>query len=335
MTKKLNIAINGFGRIGRAAFKIAFERGIKIVAVNDLTDTKTLAYLTKYDSVFPTWKDVRATNKGIVVEGKTIRALAEKEPAALPWRDMGVDVVLECTGFFTDRDGAAKHIQAGAKKVIISAPAKGPDITIVMGVNEDKYDPKKHSIISNASCTTNCLAPVVKVLNDKFGIVNGFMTTVHAYTNDQRILDVPHKDPRRARAAALSIIPTTTGATKSVTDVIPELKGKLDGISLRVPVANGSIVDFVANLKKAVTREQVNDALKKEASGRLKGILEYTEDPIVSMDVVGNTHSSIVDGLSTQVIEGKLVKVLSWYDNEWGYSMRMIDLLEYINKKKI
>jgi glyceraldehyde 3-phosphate dehydrogenase len=332
-SKKVKIAINGMGRIGRAVFKIAFDRGLNIAAVNDLIDAKTLAYLLKYDSVFPTWKDVRALEKEIVIEGKSIGVLAEKDPAALPWRQLGVDVVLECTGLFTDREGAARHMQAGAKKVIISAPAKDPDITIVLGVNEDKYNPKKHNIISNASCTTNCLAPVVKVLNDRFGIENGFMTTAHAYTNDQRILDVAHKDPRRARAAGLSIIPTTTGASKAVAEVMPELKGRLDGLSLRVPVANGSIVDFVANLRKDATKEDVNAALKKEASGRLKGILAYTEDPIVSMDVVGSTHSSIVDGLSTQVIDRKLVKVLSWYDNEWGYSARMIDLLEFIIKK--
>ena len=341
--KKLKVAINGFGRIGRQVFKIGFMRGIDFVAINDLTDTKMLAYLLKYDSVHPVWEaDIKAEEKALIVNGKRIQVLKEKDPAALPWKKLGVDMVLECTGFFTDREGAAKHIQAGARKVIISAPAKGPDMTIVLGVNEEKYDPASHNIISNASCTTNCLAPIVKVLNDSFGIESGFMTTAHAYTNDQRILDVPHSDPRRARAAAINIIPTTTGAAKTVAEVLPELKGRLDGLSLRVPVCDGSITDFVAILKKEASREQINDAMKKAANGRMKGILQYSEEPLVSTDIIGNTNSSIVDGLSTMVLPGsgpsgrgggRLVKVLSWYDNEWGYSTRMIDLLEFIMKK--
>jgi glyceraldehyde 3-phosphate dehydrogenase len=328
--KKLNVAINGFGRIGRTVFKIGFKRGINFVAINDLVDTKTLAYLLKHDSVHGEFKhDVRSSKDGLIVDGKKIKVTAEKDPANLPWKRLGIDVVIESTGFFTDRASASKHLKAGAGKVIISAPAKNPDVTIAVGINEKDYDSRKHSIISTASCTTNCLAPVAKVLNDKFGIVSGFMNTVHAYTNDQKIIDVPHKKLRRGRAAALNIIPTTSGATTAVTEVIPDLKGRLDGLAMRVPVANGSIVDFVAQLKNKATVEQVNDALRHAANGKLKGILEYSDEELVSMDVVGNPHSSIVDGLSTQVIggNGNLVKVLAWYDNEWGYSSRLVDFL--------
>jgi len=328
--KKPRVAINGFGRIGRATFKIASDRkGIDIVAINDLVDTKTLAYLLKHDSVHGTFgRDVRAGKDSLLIAGKSITVTAEKDPARLPWKKLGVDVVIESTGFFTDRASAAKHLQAGARKVLISAPAKDPDITIVPGINSGKYDAKKNSIISAASCTTNCLAPVVKVLNDSFGIESGLMTTVHSYTNDQRILDVPHKKLRRSRAAAVNLIPTTTGATRAVTEVIPELKGRLDGLAVRVPVADGSLVDFVARLRKKASREHVNAALRKAAaSGQMKGILEYSEEELVSTDIIGNPHSSIVDGLSTQAVGGNLVKVLAWYDNEWGYSSRLIDLI--------
>jgi glyceraldehyde 3-phosphate dehydrogenase len=334
--KKPRVAINGFGRIGRAAFRIGFEKGINFVAINDLVGTETLAYLLKHDSVHGGFKhDVKSKKDSLVVDGKKIKVYAERDPASLPWKELDVEVVIESTGFFTDREGASKHLKAGAKKVIISAPAKNPDVTIAVGINEGKYDSKRHSIISTASCTTNCLAPVAKVLSDKFGIVSGFMNTVHAYTNDQKIIDVPHKKLRRGRAAAINIIPTTSGATTAVTDVIPELKGRLDGLAMRVPVANGSIVDFTAQLKKKATKDQVNSALRQAANGRLKGILEYSEEELVSMDVVGNPRSSIVDGPSTQVIvsaggqkgNGSLVKVLAWYDNEWGYSSRLVDMI--------
>lgn len=334
----IRVAINGFGRIGRNSFKAAIEnyRDIEIIAINDLYDTETLAHLLKYDSVFGKFPgDVKGKEGALEVNGKEIRVTAEKDPVNLPWGELGVDVVIESTGVFRSREKAAKHIEAGAKKVIITAPAKGEDITIVLGVNEEKYDPEKHHIISNASCTTNCLAPVVKILNDKFGVEKGLMTTVHSYTNDQRILDLPHSDLRRARAAALSIIPTTTGAAKAVTLVLPELKGKLNGFALRVPTPTVSITDFVAVVKKNVTEEEINNAFKEAAEGDLKGILGYSDEPLVSMDYKGNSLSSIVDGLSTMVIDGNLVKVVSWYDNEWGYSCRVIDLVHYIVKKGI
>ncbi len=328
----VKVGINGFGRIGRNVFRDVFDdEDIEIVAVNDLADTKTLAHLLTYDSVFGIFDaEIEAKDGSMIVEGKEIKVLSVKDPAALPWKDLGVEIVIESTGIFRARDDAAKHLSAGAKKVIISAPAKDPDITIVLGVNEDKYDPDNHHIISNASCTTNCLGPVVKVLLDNFGIVKGFMTTIHAYTSDQKILDLPHKDLRRARAAALSMIPTSTGAAKAIGEVIPELKGRLDGMAIRVPVPDGSLVDLVAELEKEVTAKEVNEALKNAAdTGRFEGILDYTEDPIVSVDVVGNPYSSIVDGLSTMA-NGKMVKVLSWYDNEMGYSCRLVDLVKYI-----
>lgn len=338
----VKIAINGFGRIGRLFFRAAlkdkdFERMFEVVAVNDITDSKTLAHLLKYDSVFSVLEDdVRAKESALAVKGKEIKVLAEKDPVKLPWKSMNVEYVLESTGLFTDREGASKHLLAGARKVVVSAPAKNPDVTIVIGVNENLYDPKKHNILSMASCTTNCLAPIAKVLNDKFGIEQGFVTTCHAYTNDQRLLDLPHKDLRRARAAALSIIPTTTGAAKAVAEVIPELKGKLDGLALRVPVPDGSINDFVVVLKKEVTKEEVNAVLKAASETNLKGVLQYIEDPIVSADIIGNPHSSIADGLSTNVIggRGRMVKVLSWYDNEWGFSCRLVDLLKLMARKE-
>jgi glyceraldehyde 3-phosphate dehydrogenase len=305
---------------------------VEIVAINDLTDTKTLAHLLKYDSIMGRFgAPVTSAESSMTVDGKVIKVLAEKDPAALPWADLGVDVAIESTGRFTARDKAELHLAAGAKKVMISAPAKGEDITIVMGVNDSLYDPAAHHIISNASCTTNCVAPLAKVLQDSFGLVRGFMTTIHAYTNDQVILDYPHKDLRRARAAAMNIIPTTTGAAKAVALVIPELKGKLDGFSLRVPVPDGSVTDLVAELAKPASVEEINAAYAKAAGGALKGILEYTEDPIVSSDVVGNPCSSLFDALST-MSSGTLVKVISWYDNEWGYSNRMVDLLGLIAK---
>lgn len=333
----IKVGINGFGRIGRNSFKAAFNKHpeIEIVAVNDLYDTKTLAHLLKYDSLFGTFDArVEAKESSLVVNGKQVKIFAEKDPANIPWRDLGVDIVVESSGVFTSKDKAVKHIEAGgAKKVIISAPAKGEDITIVMGVNEEKYNPKEHHVISNASCTTNCLAPVAKVLVDNFGIKKGLMNTVHSYTNDQRILDLPHKDLRRARAGALNIIPTTTGAAKAVALVIPELKGKLNGFALRVPTPTVSIVDLTCLLGKSATAEQINDALMEAAEGRMKGILGYTEEPLVSMDFKGCELSSIVDGLSTMVIEDDFVKVISWYDNEWGYSNRVMDLVTYIANK--
>lgn len=333
----IKVGINGFGRIGRNSFKAAIKRHpeIEIVAINDLYDTKTLAHLLKYDSVFGTFDaTVEAKDSSLVVNGKEIKVFAEKDPANIPWRDLGVDIVVESSGVFTSKDKAIKHIESGgAKKVIISAPAKGEDITIVMGVNEEKYNPKEHHVISNASCTTNCLAPVAKALLDNFGIEKGLMNTVHSYTNDQRILDLPHKDLRRARAAALNIIPTTTGAAKAVALVIPELKGKLNGFALRVPTPTVSIVDFTCLLSKSATAEQINDALREASEGKMKGILGYTEEPLVSMDLKGCELSSIVDGLSTMVIEDNFVKVISWYDNEWGYSNRVMDLVKYIAEK--
>ncbi|WP_213974598.1 type I glyceraldehyde-3-phosphate dehydrogenase [Tepidanaerobacter acetatoxydans] len=333
----IKVGINGFGRIGRNALKAAFSKHpeIDIVAINDLYDTKTLAHLLKYDSVFGTFDaKVEAKESSIIVNDKEIKIFAERDLTNIPWGDLGVDIVVESTGVFTSKEKAVGHIEAGkAKKVIISAPAKGEDITIVMGVNEEKYNPKEHNVISNASCTTNCLAPVAKVLMDNFGIEKGLMNTIHSYTNDQRILDLPHKDLRRARAAALNIIPTTTGAAKAVALVIPELKGKLNGFALRVPTPTVSIVDLTCQLSKSVTVEQINEALKQAAEGKMKGVLGYTEEPLVSMDFKGCELSSIVDGLSTMVIEDNMVKVVAWYDNEWGYSNRVMDLVEYIAAK--
>lgn len=331
----LKVGINGFGRIGRCLYRAAInEKIFEIVAINDITDPATLAHLLKYDSVHKVLKnEITADADSIIVDGKKVKVFAEKDPAMLPWKDLGVDIVIESTGRFTDRAGAEKHLQAGAKKVVISAPAKGEDITVVMGVNEEKYDPKNHTIISNASCTTNCLAPVAKVLVDNFGIKSGFMTTVHAYTNDQKILDLPHKDLRRARAAGLSIIPTSTGAARAIGLVIPELKGKMDGIALRVPVACGSLLDLVVELEKDATVDEINATMREASlSNRLKGVLEYTEDPIVSVDVVGNPASSIFDAKSTIKVGG-MVKVLAWYDNEWAYSKRVVDLVNYIISK--
>jgi len=333
---KTKVGINGFGRIGRNAFKAALAKNadFEIVAINDITNPATLAHLLKYDSCFGHFDGtVEAKSDAIVVNGKELKILAVRNPEDLPWKEMGVEVVLESTGLFTKKPDAEKHIKAGAKKVIISAPATDEDITIVMGVNEDKYDPQAHHIISNASCTTNCLAPFAKVIDEEFGIVRGLMTTVHSYTNDQRILDLPHSDLRRARAAALSIIPTTTGAAKAVSLVLPQLKGKLNGMAMRVPTPAVSVVDIVFELKKKVTKEEVNAALKKASEGPLKGILGYTEEPLVSIDFKGDTRSSIIDGLSTMVLEDNMVKVVSWYDNEWGYSNRVVDLIEYVIKK--
>lgn len=331
----VKIGINGFGRIGRNVFRAALKNPeIEVVAVNDLTDAKTLAHLLKYDSVHGTLDaEVAVNGNNIVVDGKEIIVKAERDPANLGWGELGVDIVVESTGRFTKREDAAKHLEAGAKKVIISAPATNEDITIVMGVNEDKYDPANHHVISNASCTTNCLAPFAKVLHEKFGIIRGMMTTVHSYTNDQQILDLPHKDLRRARAAAESIIPTSTGAAKAVALVLPELKGKLNGMAMRVPTPNVSVVDLVAELEKEVTVEEVNAALKAAAEGELKGILAYSEEPLVSRDYNGSTASSTIDALSTMVMEGRMVKVLSWYDNETGYSHRIVDLAAYIASK--
>ncbi len=330
----LRVAINGFGRIGRMVFRAALkEKGIDIVVINDLTDAKTLAHLLKYDSVhgiFPA--RIEAQDGALVVNGKTIKILAVRNPEELPWKKEKIDVVLEATGLFTAREKASMHLKAGAGKVVISAPASGEDITIVMGVNHTLYDPKKHNIISNASCTTNCLAPVAKVLHDTFGIEKGLVTTVHSYTNDQSILDLPHKDLRRARAAALSMIPTTTGAAKAVSLVLPELKGKLDGMAIRVPTPNVSVIDLVATLNNNTDAEKVNAALKKASKGALKGILDFCEEPLVSIDFNGNTFSSIVDASCTKVIGGNMVKVISWYDNEKGFSQRVVDLFKLIAK---
>jgi glyceraldehyde 3-phosphate dehydrogenase len=322
------IGINGFGRIGRCILRAGWKNPkIEFVGINDLTDAATLAHLLKYDSVHGAFHaKVKAEDDAIVVNGKKIRVLSVRDPAELPWKKLGADVVFECTGLFRDKEKAEAHRKAGAKKVVISAPAKGEDLTVVMGVNDDKYSPKQHHILSNASCTTNCLAPVAKVLNDTFGIEKGLMTTIHSYTNDQRILDLPHKDLRRARAAAESMIPTTTGAAKAVGLVLPELQGKLDGMAIRVPTPNVSVVDLVATLKKEATAESVNKALKKAASGKMKGVLAYCDEPLVSMDFNGNNCSSIVDASLTTVMGGNMVKVISWYDNETGFSHRMIDL---------
>ncbi len=334
----VRVGINGFGRIGRNVLRaatMAKQTEIEFVGVNDITDTKTLAHLLKYDSVhgrFPGTVD--AKGDALEVNGKQIKVSAIKEPEKLPWKELGVELVLESTGRFTDKESASKHLAAGAKKVVISAPAKGEDITIVMGVNNDKYDPAKHHIISNASCTTNCLVPVVKVVMDAFGFKHGFMTTVHSYTNDQQILDLPHKDLRRARAAALSIIPTTTGAAKATGLVLPEVKGKIDGISLRVPTPDVSIVDLTAEVERPTTVAAVNAAFKQAAAGKLKGILEVSDEPLVSVDYIGSLYSSVVDSMSTAVIDGTLVHVSSWYDNEMGYSARCVDLLAYIGRKR-
>ncbi|MEJ2182643.1 MAG: type I glyceraldehyde-3-phosphate dehydrogenase [Nitrospirota bacterium] len=332
----VKVAINGFGRIGRNFLRACRGVGdIDIVAINDLTDAGHLAHLLKYDSVHGIFAgDVKPAEGAIAVDGKEIKVIAERDPAKLPWKDMGVEMVLESTGLFTDKESAGKHRGAGAEWVVISAPAKEPDATVCMGVNEEALDPSRHKVISNASCTTNCLAPLAKVLHTEFGIARGLMTTIHSYTNDQRILDLPHKDLRRARAAALSMIPTTTGAARAVGLVLPELKGRLDGMAIRVPTPNVSVVDLVAELDKDVTAEDVNGALKRAAEGPLQGILAYTEEPVVSVDFNGNDHSSIVDASVTRVIEGRMVKVLSWYDNEWGYSSRLRDLILYVMKKR-
>jgi len=333
----IRVGINGFGRIGRQVLRAAKQSGNKdldFVAVNDLTDTKTLAHLFKYDSVHRTFAgDVSAGEGSITVDGDEIKVLAEKEPGKLPWKELGVDIVLESTGRFTSADKAGLHIAGGAKKVIISAPAKGEDITVVMGVNNQKYDPKSHNIISNASCTTNCLVPMVKVVRDNFGFVRGSMVTVHSYTNDQNILDLPHKDLRRARAAAVSMIPTTTGAAKATSLVIPELKGKIDGMSIRVPTPDVSFTDLTVVVDKPVTVEQVNAAFKKAADGELKGILAYTEEELVSVDYIGNAFSCILDAKCTNVVDGTLLKVSGWYDNEWGYASRCVDLLRYVGTR--
>jgi glyceraldehyde 3-phosphate dehydrogenase len=333
----IRVGINGFGRIGRQVLRAAKQAGITdldFVAVNDLTDTKTLAHLFKYDSVHREYQgSVTSGNGTITVDGDEIKVLAEKDPSKLPWADLKVDIVLESTGRFTDADKATQHITAGAKKVVISAPAKGEDITIVMGVNHTKYDAKAHTIVSNASCTTNCLVPMVKVVRDNFGFVRGSMVTIHSYTNDQNILDLPHKDLRRARAAAVSMIPTTTGAAKATSLVIPELKGKIDGMSVRVPTPDVSFTDLAVVVEKPVTIAEINAAFKKAAEGELKGILKYSEEELVSVDYIGNSHSCILDAKSTNVVDGLLLKVSGWYDNEWGYASRCVDLLQYIGKQ--
>lgn len=331
----VKVGINGFGRIGRNVFRAALNNpNVEIVAVNDLTDAHTLAHLLKYDTVHGVLNvSVEASENTLIVDGKEIKVLAERDPAQLKWAEYGVEIVVESTGRFTKREDAAKHLEGGAKKVIISAPATNEDITVVIGVNEDKYDPAQHTVISNASCTTNCLAPYAKVLNEKFGIVRGLMTTVHSYTNDQQILDLPHKDLRRARAAAENIIPTSTGAAKAVALVLPELKGKLNGFAMRVPTPNVSVVDLVVELKTDATVEEINNALKEAAEGPLKGILGYSEEPLVSSDYNGNPASSTIDALSTMVLEGNMVKVVSWYDNEWGYSNRVVDLCHYVAQR--
>jgi glyceraldehyde 3-phosphate dehydrogenase len=331
----IRVGINGFGRIGRNFFRASLNHSsIDFVAINDITNAATLAHLLKYDSVGGILEaDVQAKDSSLVVNGKEIKVLAERDPAKLPWKDLGVDVVVESTGLFTDRDKAAKHLEAGAPRVIISAPARSPDLTVVLGVNETDYDPSKHQIISNASCTTNCLAPVAKVLLENFGIRRGLMTTIHAYTNDQRILDLPHSDLRRARAAAVNMIPTTTGAATAVALVLPQLKGKLDGLAIRVPTPNVSVVDFVAEVERDTSEAEVNETLRKAAEGSMHGILGYTEEPLVSMDFNKNAHSSIVDATLTNVIDNRLVKVIAWYDNEWGYSCRVRDLVEFLSRR--
>jgi glyceraldehyde 3-phosphate dehydrogenase len=337
MEMPIKVAINGFGRIGRLLYRAAIEQkaNIDFVAVNDITDAKTLAHLLKYDSVHGRFNaDVQVKGNDLVVNGKQLKVSTQRDPAQLPWKDLGVYLAVESTGLFTDREGASKHLTAGAKKVLVSAPATNPDITMVIGVNDQSYDHKKHNIISNASCTTNCLGPVTKVLHNNFGIERAFMTTAHAYTNDQKVQDLVHKDLRRARAAAINIIPTTTGAARSIGEIMPELKGKIDGMSLRVPVPDVSVVDLVASLKKEVTKETVNAAFRKAAEGPLKGILEYTEDPIVSSDVLHSAYSAVFDAQSTMIIEKNFVKILAWYDNEWGFSCRMVEQMEMIGKKE-
>jgi len=333
----VRVGINGFGRIGRNIMRAALgDKNINFVAVNDLTSAATLAHLLKYDSVLGNLHSkVEVSKDGIAVDGDQFKVLTMRDPGQLPWKDLGVDVVFESTGLFTGRDDAAKHVAAGAKRVVITAPAKGPDLTLVLGVNDDKYDPAKHQIISNASCTTNCLAPLVKVLHQRFGLKKGWMTTIHSYTNDQNLLDLPHKDLRRARAAALSMIPTTTGAASAVGEVLPDLKGKLDGFAMRVPTPNVSVVDLAAIVDKKTTADEVNAALKEAADGALKGILQYSTDELVSIDFKGNPHSSIIDAPYTKVMDGDFVKVLSWYDNEWGYSNRCVDLLRLLVKRGI
>lgn len=327
------IGINGFGRIGRCFFRAARHADLDVVVVNDIADARTLAHLLKYDSVFGRLQaPIQSGDESFSVGGKQVKVLSIREPGKIPWSKHSVDIVLECTGLFTDREEAGKHLNSGAKKVLISAPAKNPDITIVPGINLDKYDPKRHSVVSLASCTTNCVTPVVKVLNDSCTIKHGFMTTAHAYTNDQRILDLAHHDLRRARAAAVSIVPTSTGAAIATTEVLPELKGKLHGVALRVPVPDGSIVDFVAEVEHDVTVEYVNAAFRKAADGHLSGILEYSDEPLVSADVIGNPHSAVFDSLSTMVLDHNLVKVFAWYDNEWGYSNRLVDMVQAISK---
>jgi len=331
----IKVGINGFGRIGRNVVRAGYkDPEIEFVAANDLTDTKTLAHLLKYDSVLgPLHEEVKAEGDSISVAGKKIKIFATKDPAEIDWAGVGAQVVVESTGRFTDKENAAKHLRGPVKKVVISAPAKNEDITIVLGVNEDKYDPAKHTVISNASCTTNCLAPFVKVVHEKFGVEKGSMTTIHSYTNDQNVLDFPHKDLRRARAAAINMIPTTTGAAKAIGLVMPELKGKLDGYAMRVPTPNVSVVDLVVVLKKPATADEINAALKEAANGSLKGILAFTDDPVVSSDMLHNSNSSIVDGQLTKVLDGNLAKIVSWYDNEWGYSCRVVDLVKFIAKK--
>lgn len=335
----IRVGINGFGRIGRQSLKAMLERyprDLEVVAVNDLTDTKTNAHLLKYDSTYGRFPgEVEATADSLIVNGHNIKVLSQRDPAQIPWGELGVSIVIESTGLFTDASKAAAHLKGGAKKVIISAPAKGEDLTIVLGVNEDMYDPSKHNIISNASCTTNCLAPTAKVLNDAFGIERGLMNTIHSYTNDQRILDQVHKDLRRARSAGTNIIPTTTGAARALALVIPELKGRFDGMSLRVPTITVSVVDFVATVRKEATKDAINDAFKQAANGSLKGILGYTDEPLVSSDFRGDSHSGIVDALSTMVLGGNMVKIMSWYDNEWGYSCRVADLTNFIAQKGV
>ncbi len=333
----LRVGINGFGRIGRLIVRVAKQAGISdidFVAVNDLAGSETLAHLFKYDSVHRIYPgEVSASDGGIVIDGDEMQVFSERDPANLPWADLGVDVVIESTGKFRDRDGAQRHLDAGARKVLISAPAKNEDITIVMGVNQDAYDPQNHHIISNASCTTNCLAPVVKVLLDGFGFRRGLMTTIHSYTNDQVMLDMPHKDLRRARAGAMSMIPTTTGAARATALVIPEVEGKLDGMAIRVPTPDVSVVDLVAELETEATAEEINAAFARAASGAMKGVLVYSDEPLVSVDYTGNSASSIVDGKSTLVMGGGLAKVLSWYDNEWGYSARIVDLARHVGER--
>ncbi|MDZ7780045.1 MAG: type I glyceraldehyde-3-phosphate dehydrogenase [Gemmatimonadota bacterium] len=333
----VRVAINGFGRIGRNVLRSAKQAGrtdIDFVAVNDLTDAETLAHLLRYDSVHGQYPGtIELSDDGIVVDGDPVRVLSERDPAKLPWADLGVDVVVESTGLFTSRDAAAKHLEGGARKVVITAPGKGEDVTVVLGVNEDSYDPERHDVISNASCTTNCLAPVVKVLSDRFGFRHGLMTTVHSYTNDQRILDLPHKDARRSRAAAMSMIPTTTGAARATGLVLPEVDGRIDGMAIRVPTPDVSLVDLVAEVEKDTTIEEVNETFAEVSKGAMNGILGVCDEPLVSIDYTGNPLSSVVDSLSTNVVQGRMVKVVSWYDNEWGYSSRVVDLVSYVGER--